>query len=132
MPEIPDNLLPAEVRVKRDWLLTVPTFEGMESGKIISRLADMLQPRKVKPEAVIVSKGDADSSEMYFIWQGEAEVTLSLDDPGFVTLGPGKFFGEAALLTSEPRNAYIRAKSKMKLYILTKGDALRNLATLKF
>jgi CRP-like cAMP-binding protein len=119
MPEIPYNLLPAKVRVKRDWLLTVPIFDGMEAGKIISRLADMLQTQKLSPPAVIVSKGDV-GDEMYFIAKGEAEISLSLDEPGFVTLGPGKFFGEAALLNSEPRNAYVWAISEMKLYVLTK------------
>ena len=147
---------------KRDWLVTVPILKGLvASGRIISRHADMLRSHVVPRGTVIVSKGDVDDSEMYFIRQGEArarshcpfvtprihfipdslryslllllkrqcdrtlgeaEVTLSLGDPGFAALGPGKFFGEAALLTSEPRNAYIRAKNRMKLYVLTKAD----------
>jgi hypothetical protein len=37
-------------------------------------------------------------------------------------LGPGKFFGEEALLTSSPRNAHVIAKESMLLYYLDKHD----------
>ncbi|PON13176.1 hypothetical protein C2W62_35720 [Candidatus Entotheonella serta] len=36
------------------------------------------------------------------------------------TLGEGEFFGEAALLTGEPRNATVRASEPVVLYSLDK------------
>lgn len=38
------------------------------------------------------------------------------------TLGSGDFFGEAALLTGEPRNATVIAKQEVAAYSLSKED----------
>jgi CRP-like cAMP-binding protein len=69
---------------------------------------------------MVITKGDTTDDVMYFIREGEADVLLSRDEPAVVTLGPGKFFGEEALLTAAPRSAYIRAKSDLKLFVLDK------------
>ena len=44
------------------------------------------------------------------------------DEAGFATLQEEAFFGEAALLTSEPRNSFVRASKGMKLWVLSKDD----------
>eukprot|EP01052_Picozoa_sp_SAG31_P041689 SAG31_NODE_6390_length_2035_cov_1.973140_2_plen_99_part_00 len=72
--------------------------------------------------AVVVAKDDSTATEMFFIREGEAEVSIAQDVPGFLTLGPGRAFGEAALLTDEPRNSFVIAKTPMRLYVLTKAD----------
>ena len=36
--------------------------------------------------------------------------------------GPGTFFGEAALMSAEPRTATVRAARAGTLYVLTKKD----------
>jgi signal-transduction protein with cAMP-binding, CBS, and nucleotidyltransferase domain len=70
---------------------------------------------------VVVEKG-ALANEMYFIVAGEAEVLASLDEPPFVTLKEGTFFGETALLVEAPRNAYVRASKTMEMYVLSKTN----------
>ena len=37
-------------------------------------------------------------------------------------LGVGKFFGESSLLDNAPRNAYVRARKAVLLYVLRKAD----------
>ena len=58
----------------------------------------------------------------YFIISGEVEVICGKDADaqrlGF--LGKGSFFGESALLTEEPRNAFVRASKTLQLYVLSK------------
>ena len=46
---------------------------------------------------------------MYFVTRGAVEVLLSLDSEPIKTLKSGSTFGETALLSSDKRNAYIRA-----------------------
>eukprot|EP01046_Picozoa_sp_COSAG06_P013085 COSAG06_NODE_784_length_12328_cov_4.921416_2_plen_134_part_00 len=53
-------------------------------------------------------KGD-EGDEMYFVTRGAVEVLLSLDSEPIKTLKSGSTFGETALLSSDKRNAYIRA-----------------------
>ena len=101
----------------------VKMFDGMSSsGKVVAFLAECLRPFKCEAGAVIVARGDTTSTEMYFIREGEAEVSIELDQPGFAVLGPGRAFGEAALLTEEPRNSFVVSKTTMRLYVLTKED----------
>ena len=136
---------PDELRRKRRWLAEVPLFEEMEEA-FLEALAKTLERRPVKRNATIIEKGTA-GNEMCkfshclsardmptaarltrhvlfsadFVVSGEAEVLHSLDDEsGFATLDEGSFFGEASLVSSEPRNAFVRATEKMELYVLSK------------
>ena len=68
----------------------------------------------------IVFKGDT-GSEMYFINRGEAE-TLDHIDHAIRTLIEGDFFGEIALLLSQPRTASVRAKTECDLFVLEQSD----------
>jgi hypothetical protein len=46
------------------------------------------------------------------------------DERNLATLGPGSLFGEAALLTGEPRNATVRAIEPCTLLVLRRTDLL--------
>ena len=48
--------------------------------------------------------------------------------PPVAVLGPGASFGETALMTEEPRNAFVRATEDTELYVLTKVGLRRTLA----
>ena len=59
---------------------------------------------------------------MFFIRLGTAEVLTELGTQPVAVLGPGKFFGEEALLTAAPRNAHVVAAGNVLLYVLEKSD----------
>ena len=71
----------------------------------------------------IVIKGETGSG-MYFINRGEAE-TLDENNHAIRTLRQGDFFGEIALLLSQPRTASVRAKTECDLFILEQSDFKR-------
>jgi CRP-like cAMP-binding protein len=80
----------------------------------------MLKPVVCEPRDYIIRKGEL-GSEMYFVCRGQVEV-LDGNDHVLNTLGEGAFFGELSLLSSQPRNASIRATTPCDLFILEKGD----------
>jgi glucose-6-phosphate 1-dehydrogenase len=77
-----------------------------------------LQPLVVAAGETIITKGET-GREMYLLCRGEAEVQ---GDKGSVILRDGDFFGEIALLLSQPRNATVRAKTLCDLFVLDKAE----------
>ncbi|HXF34989.1 MAG TPA: cyclic nucleotide-binding domain-containing protein [Candidatus Acidoferrales bacterium] len=65
-----------------------------------------------KAGQVIVDAGST-GHDMYVVGEGEAEIHVG----GRVveTVGPGKFFGEMALIDDSPRSATVVAKTDVKL-----------------
>lgn len=117
----------------RDFIAMVPMFHKLadpqyfggslaEPRKIVKMLAQMMKKMVVAPRTVIIRKGEV-GNEMFFLISGRAEIMVrSLSDPPVAEKEPGSFFGESALLNSEPRNAYVRAKTECVLYVLSKDD----------
>ncbi|MBX9685196.1 MAG: FAD-dependent oxidoreductase [Candidatus Obscuribacterales bacterium] len=68
---------------------------------------------------IVLREGDA-GTEFYSIEEGEVEVLKRIDDRFEVlaVLGPGDFFGEAAVLENRPRNATIRARTDIELTVM--------------
>jgi glucose-6-phosphate 1-dehydrogenase len=108
--------------VNRDMLEKVPLFQTC-SAVFLHSLSLMLKPDVFAPDDFIIRKGES-GSEMFFIVRGEVEV---LADGIHVvsTLREGDFFGETALLRSQPRTASIRAKTHCDLYVLDKKSFIR-------
>jgi NADH dehydrogenase len=80
----------------------------------------------------IFNQGDA-AAEFFMIEEGEVEVlktpefsassntsgdTKNIDPEVVAVLGPGDFFGEAALLNDRPRNACVRARTDVEVVVL--------------
>ena len=80
----------------------------------LATLALELTPRRVAVGSMIIQQGEV-GTEMYFLTRGEVEVLISVDGNdkaatvAVATLGAGASFGEIALMSEEPRNAYIKA-----------------------
>ena len=76
--------------------------------------------RTAAPGEVIYSEGFAGDAVIYVIADGKVEISTQCDEKKVVlaTLGKGEFFGEAALLSSEPRVHTAKALSFCQLTVI--------------
>lgn len=93
----------------------VPLLSGAAPETLQDIVLQLLVMIAVPGEKIfhIGEPGDA----MYFIHRGTVEI-LTRDGAVVATLHPGSFFGEMALLTSNPRMASARAISYCDLFVL--------------
>ena len=99
------------------FLRSVPMFAGLGAADL-KALARQFKPRMCKPNEIIVQAGDVGDS--FYILRAGRAVVLSRTGSIFNTLGRGDYFGEAALLTNEKRNATIQALTPVEVLSLSK------------
>jgi voltage-gated potassium channel len=100
-----------------DLVMGVSFFQGL-SAAATADIVRLLQRRDVTAGTVIVHAGEFGDA-MYFIVSGEAIVQRK---PQPVTLGPGGFFGEMALLFGTRRSADVVATKPSVLLVLDIAD----------
>jgi len=111
-----------EIR-RRDFLQTwdlvaqVPFFHNLGADKIAA-VAKLLKRREMYSGQIVMRKGQPGDA-MYFVVSGEVEIDLPT---GPVRLEHGKFFGEMALITGEPRSVTVTAKDTCLLLELDVAD----------
>jgi monovalent cation:H+ antiporter, CPA1 family len=101
----------------RELIPKVPLFQNIPPENL-DKLASYLKPTLALPDEFLMRKGD-EALSMYFISSGAVEVQVN--DKTF-TLGSGDFCGEIALLTSQVRNANVKASGFCDLLILSTKD----------
>lgn len=104
--------------LKRDIIETVPLFQGAGDA-FIREIALQMTPVIFTPGDYIYKAGEL-GRDMYFITQGTVEVVSKDGNMVYATLTAGDFFGEIALVLSQPRTACVRAMSYCDLYRLDK------------
>ena len=87
----------------------------------LERVARNLVPLEVAAGAVIIKEGDA-GDRFYLIEAGR--VVVSRAGAALVSLGPGDFFGEIALLRDVPRTATVKAEEPCTLRALDRQHFL--------
>jgi CRP-like cAMP-binding protein len=100
-------------------------FSTLE-GERLRRLAARLEHLDVSTGDTIIRQGEA-GEECYLLRSGRVEVIArgaQGNERSLATLDPGSLFGEAALLTDEPRNATVRALEPCTLLALRRSDLL--------
>jgi CRP-like cAMP-binding protein len=112
---------------KADWLKTMiksPTFRKLPPANV-EQLLHRLEPILVHAGNVIIRQGDA-GDYFYMIDQGIALVMRNPDNDEdsieMAELNPGASFGEAALISDNPRNATVSMMSDGILLRLSKED----------
>jgi voltage-gated potassium channel len=108
------------LHLNRDIVENVPLFKGAGEA-LIRRVVEKLEPAVFTPGEHVFRKGDA-GDQMYFIISGAVEVFGDDERDVLATLGSGSYFGEMALLSSEPRNASVKAREHCDMYTLEKGS----------
>ncbi len=107
-----------------DFLAALPHTE-------LEKLARSAESQLFAEGEVVVRKGD-NADDMYIVRSGQVSVMLHANGSGkrreVAALGAGKFFGEMALMTGEPRNADVVAKTDAELLLISHGAFQATLA----
>ena len=112
--------------LKREFIEKVPFFKGA-SQELIRDIALELRPLVFTPGDDICKAGEI-GRHMYFISRGVVEVVAANGKTILAKLADGDFFGEIALLFSQPRTAGVRAVDYCDIYVLEKETMERILA----
>ncbi len=110
-------------------LSSIWMFAGC-SDKDLRTIRKALEVKAVAAGSVLCAQG-AIGQEFFFIVAGHAVVRRN--DRKVVTLGPGQYFGELALLDRRPRSATVTAESDMELLVLGQrpfNDVLKAVPTI--
>ncbi|HPM71540.1 MAG TPA: GGDEF domain-containing protein [Spirochaetales bacterium] len=103
-----------------------PLFAGM-SGLELNAVSAFLEPRRYAAGAVIFRRGEP-GTEMFIVRAGRV-ASLALDRDGnerqLYEFGPGRFFGEMAIIENEPRSATCVALETTELLVLEGIDFYR-------
>lgn len=117
LSDLPDSLkLQVSLFLNRSIIDKVPLFKGA-GDDLMQQIVLNLKPVVFTPGDYIFHEGDMGTC-MYFISRGQVEVVSKDGKTVFATLTSGNYFGEIALLLSQPRNASIRALDYVDLYTL--------------
>ena len=99
-------------------LRRVPLLSSLEDDELegIARAANEVE----FPAGQVLTQPGATGTGMFFITEGEALVDTKRDQ---VELGPGQFFGELALMSSDAkRTARVRAKTPLRCLVLDRAS----------
>ena len=94
---------------------SVPLFSGLSKTQLRT-LADSAKEREFRAGDTIVRQGEQGIG-FYLILGGQASVERG--GRSVVSLGPGQFFGEMALLDEQPRTADVRATGSVRCLVLS-------------
>jgi putative ABC transport system ATP-binding protein len=101
-----------------EFLKTVEPFKELTPVQLTD-VAERTKKRRFIVGDVIIREGDA-GDDFFLISDGNVDVIRQ--DREVATLGQGDFFGEAALISGEPRNATVVARTDLETYVLGKSD----------
>ena len=100
-------------------LESVPMLSSLENYERMS-LADALVSQTYEDGECIIKEGDSRADGMYFVENGAARVTITVDgkEVEATRINTGMYFGEMALLENSPRTASVYAVKKVKVAFL--------------
>lgn len=105
-----------------EFLKTVDVFKSL-SPTDLTHVAERMRKRRYGAGDVIIRQGEV-GEEFFLVVAGRVSVAVRRDtqEREIATLGLGDFFGEAALISGDPRNATVRATEPVETYVLGKDD----------
>ena len=107
--------LDGQLRLISDWILDAFLPRDITQLRVFHE--DNVHREHFEKGETIFSNGDT-GDKVYFIVKGEA--TVERDGTSLATLRDGDVFGEAALLTKQPRNATLRAASALDVVAVSR------------
>jgi NADH dehydrogenase len=107
--------LDGQLRLIADWILDAFLPRDITQLRLFHE--ENVHREHFEKGETIFSNGDT-GDKVYFIVKGEA--TVERDGTTLATLRDGEVFGEAALLTKQPRNATLRAASALDVVAVSR------------
>jgi CRP/FNR family transcriptional regulator, cyclic AMP receptor protein len=104
--------------LKVDRLRRAPLFSEL-SKKELTQLARLSEDVEVEAGQVLCREGEV-GQEFFVIVDGQVEVTRN--GKSVRRQGGDEFFGEIALIEDVPRTATVKAKTPLRLFVLTGRD----------
>lgn len=102
-------------------LASVPLFESLSPAEL-AELAGWFEVRDVAVGVRLVGEGATGYS---FFVIGDGRVAVTARGTELATLGPGDFFGEAALLQAGRRTATVTTTAPSRIFVLFGNDFAR-------
>jgi putative ABC transport system ATP-binding protein len=129
---IVSDVLVKEASIIGQMLASCSVFDGV-TPRTLTEVADKMQVETWSAGQRIIREGDL-GDKFYLIREGRVAVRRGASETAIAELKEGDFFGEAALITGQPRNAHIDALEDTVLYSLSKEHfqkAMQDRATLE-
>ncbi len=104
-------------------LREVPLFSEMDDQEV-AEIRAIMDEMKFQKGQVIIREGEY-GDQFYVVTEGEVQVTIRDADGEDIILqeiGPGGFFGELSMLTSQPRQARVRATDEVTVLALVRDE----------
>ena len=103
---------------------------GDLTPRTLTAVADQMEKVIIKAGQTVITQGEP-GDNFYLIRDGSVDVSQMVDGSSkkVAELVTGDFFGEAALMTGDPRNATVVAKQDTVLYALDKEEFQAALST---
>lgn len=120
--QIVSDVMVGETEIRCEFLTKCKLFESIPPSVLVC-VAEQLQQETYSAGQAIITQGEA-GDHFYLIRKGRVEVFVQdkKQQKVVATLGEGEFFGEAALLTDQARNATVRALGEVEVYSLGKDE----------
>lgn len=120
--KIKSDVLVQETSVICEFLKEFPLFADL-TPNTLAEVADQMMVHEAQTGDVVIRQGDV-GDLFYLIRSGSVDVLVNdgTGDKKVAELKQGQYFGEAALITDEPRNATVIAREPTVFYALGKDD----------
>ncbi len=109
---------------RRTLLAAVPLFAALSDDELTA-LAEQARRQVVRAGERVIRRGESGDS-LFVLMEGLLEVSIAVDGQAEETtvaqILPGRFFGEASLLTGEPRSATVTAATDAVVYEVTRDS----------